>query len=51
MQTENIGRFFSVHKEFCKEKQIVPYDVVYKLDVDQQLEFVGKMEDFDLTDK
>lgn len=51
MQTENIGSFFSVHKEFCEAKQIVPYDVVYKLDVDQQLEFVGKMEDFDLTDK
>ena len=51
MQTENIGRFFSVHKEFCKEKQIVPYNVVDRLDVDHQLEFVSKMEDFDLIDK
>ena len=51
MQTENIGGFFSVHKEFCEAKQIVPYNVVDMLDVDQQLEFVGKMEDFDLTDK
>jgi hypothetical protein len=49
LDIEALSEFFIEHKEFCNENQILPYEVVKSLDGDQQMEFVVKLEDMNLT--
>ena len=49
LDVEALSEFLTEHKEFCNENQILPYEVVKSLDGDQQMEFVAKLEDINLT--
>lgn len=49
LDIETLSEFLRENKEFCNENQIYPYEVVKSLDGNQQIDFVAKLEDMNLT--
>lgn len=46
---KTLSEFLVEQKEFCKEHQVYPYEIVKSLDGNQQMDFVKKLDNMDLT--
>ena len=49
LDTQTLSEFFVEHKEFFNEKEISPYEIIRKLDVERQKEFVTNIENLNFT--
>ncbi len=49
LDVETLREFFVEHKEFCIEKRIQPYEIVSGLDIEKQKDFIGNLENMNLT--
>lgn len=49
MSTEKLSEFLNDNREFYTENNIHPYEITRKLDTNRQKDFVGRLEDMDLT--
>lgn len=49
LDIETLSEFLKEHKEFCSENEISPYEIIHKLDSEQQKEFVANLENINLT--
>lgn len=49
LDSEALSQFLVDYKEFCSKNDIKPYEIVMGLNVEQQKDFVSKLEDLDLT--
>lgn len=49
LDTETLSKFFIQHKEFCREHDIHPYEIICRLDSEKQKYFVARLEHIGLT--
>lgn len=49
LDTKTLSEFLVEHKEFCSKNGIFPYEIIYKLDTEQQKEIVTNLENINLT--
>lgn len=49
LDVETLSQFLVEHKEFCSENDIHPYKIVLGLDMEEQKDFVTKLEHINLT--
>lgn len=49
LDTKTLSGFLEEHKEFYSEKDIYPYEIIRKLDVEKQKDFVENLEHINLT--
>ena len=49
LDTKTLSEFLVEHKEFCSKNGIFPYEIIYKLDTEQQKEIVTNLENINLS--
>ena len=49
LDIETLSGFLAEHKEFCIENDINPYEIVLRLDIEQQKDFIANLENMNLT--
>lgn len=49
LDIETLRDFLVQHREFCSENDIHPYEIISKLDSEQQKDFIANLEDINLT--
>ena len=49
LDIENLCEFLKQHRDFCSENDIHPYEIICKLEAEQQKKFITKLEDINLT--
>ena len=49
LDIENLSEFLKQHRDFCSENDIHPYEIICKLEAEQQKEFITRLEEINLT--
>ena len=49
LDVKTLSEFFVEHKDLCSKNGITPYEIIHKLDAEQQKEFVANLENINLT--
>lgn len=49
LDIENLSKFLKQHRDFCSENDIHPYEIICKLEAEQQKDFVTRLEEINLT--